>query len=143
MKLKSLLLSLLATVSLTSIAAEVSWKHIPSYREANTVAFIDTESQTTTRIQGKDYISALFLIVADKEFDIIIDGKPVKARSTVKRVIVECRSSTISMVEDLYFKEAKPVDASKPVASTGLGSRGTMPLSKSHFVYVTLCALSV
>lgn len=139
--MKHLLLSLLTMISFTA-AAEVVWKPIPAYKDTTT-AFIDTDSINRAHIDGREYISALFLISSNKEFAIIASGKPVKARSTVKQIMVECRSATMSVNGDYYFKEAMPVEASAPVASTEIGPRGVMLLPKSHFVYITLCATSV
>ncbi len=142
MYFRSLLLSLLAVVSLTA-TAETNWKHISSYRDSSTAAFVDIDSVNTTRIQGRDYISAFFLIVSDREFEIIASGKPIKARSTVKHITVECKSSLMSIGGDFYFKEAKPIEASIPLASTESGPRPVMLLPKSNFIYITLCSQTI
>jgi hypothetical protein len=139
MKFKSLFLSFLAALSFSAVA-ETDWQPISSYNVPGTKAYVDADA--TQRANTKDgiFVQAYILIAADKPFIILSGTEKLTARSSVKHVMIECRSARFTTIADYYFKEEKPKDADVPIAQTDNGPRGVVVIPKTNFVYITLCA---
>jgi len=148
MKIRILLVLLLANILAQSMAQEINIKNTPvkwlplySFINKYSKAFID-EGSIRIIIDGKNkFVSQSILISTNDPVNIEVEGKIIEVNSLVKHMVVECNSMVLIPLADYYFTVAMPTREDKPVANVTYPSTPDIAkqLTKDLFIYKAFC----